>query len=109
MAERKSALKRAPDRPELQAMLDRSARLYVNHPRAVRADADRLTVSSIYKWYQEDFGGNWQGVLAHLRRYANPATTQMLAPFSTIHADTYDWQLNDAATGAKTMQEPERG
>ena len=93
----------------LQAMLDRSARLYVNHPRAVRADADGLTVSSIYKWYQEDFGGNWQGVLAHLRRYANPATTQILAPFSTIHADTYDWQLNDAATGAKTMQEPERG
>jgi hypothetical protein len=92
----------------LQAMLDRCARLYVNHPRGVRADASGLTVSSIYKWYQEDFGGNWQSVLAHLRRYANSATTQMLAPFSTIHADTYDWQLNDAATDLKTMQEPER-
>ena len=77
-------------------------------PRGVRADDGGLTVSSIYKWYQKDFGGNWQGVLAHRRRYANPATAQMLAPFSTIHADTYDWQLNDAATGAKTMQEPER-
>ncbi len=93
----------------LQAMLDRCARLYVNHPRAVSADAGGVTVSSIYKWYQEDFGGNWQGVLAHLRRYANSATTQMLAPFSTIHSDTYDWQLNDAATYSKTMQEPERG
>jgi hypothetical protein len=92
----------------LQAMLDRCARLYVNHPRGVHADAGGLTVSSIYKWYQEDFGGNWQGVLAHLRRYANSATAQMLAPFSTIHADTYDWQLNDAAIDAKTMQEPER-
>src|ERR1019366_1081770 len=86
----------------LQAMLDRSARLYVNHPRAVRADADGLTVSSIYKWYQEDFGGNWQGVLAHLRRYANPATTQMLAPFSTIHADTYDW----SSTTLRPVQGP---
>ena len=93
----------------LQAMLDRSARLYVNHPRGVRADTGGLTVSSIYKWYQEDFGGNWPGVLVHLRRYANPATTQMLAPFSTIHADTYDWQLNDAATASNTMQEPGRG
>jgi hypothetical protein len=93
----------------LQAMLDRCARLYVNHPRGVRADAGGLTVSSIYKWYQEDFGASWQGVLAHLRRYANSNTAQMLAPFSTIHADTYDWQLNDAATDAKTMQEPERG
>jgi hypothetical protein len=92
----------------LQAMLDGCARLYVNHPRGVRADASGLTVSSIYKWYQEDFGGNWQGVLAHLRRYANSATAQMLAPFSTIHADTYDWQLNDVATDSKTMQEPER-
>jgi hypothetical protein len=93
----------------LQAMLDRCARLYVNHPRGVHADAGGLTVSSIYKWYQEDFGGNWQGVLAHLRRYANSTTAQMLAPFSTIHADTYDWHLNDAATDSKTMQEPERG
>jgi hypothetical protein len=93
----------------LQAALDRCARLYVNHPRGVRADAGGLIASSIYKWYQEDFGGNWQGVLAHLRRYANSTTAQMLAPFSTVHADTYDWQLNDAATDAKTMQEPERG
>jgi hypothetical protein len=92
----------------LQAMLDRCARLYVNHPRAVRADASGLTVSSIYKWYQEDFGGSWQGVLTHLRRYANSTTAQMLAPFATIHANSYDWQLNDAATVAKTMQGPER-
>jgi hypothetical protein len=80
-----------------------------NHPRGVRADAGGLTVSSIYKWYQEDFGGNWQGVLVHLRRYANSATAQMLPPFSTIHSDTYDWQLNDAATDSKTMREPGRG
>ncbi len=92
----------------LQAMLDRCARLYVNHPRGVRAEAGGLTVSSIYKWYQEDFGGSWQGVLTHLRQYANSTTMQILAPFATIHEDTYDWQLNDAATVGKTMQEPER-
>jgi hypothetical protein len=92
----------------LQAMLDRCARLYVNHPRGVRAEAGGLTVSSIYKWYQEDFGGNWQGVLSHLRQYANSTTAHMLAPFATIHGDSYDWQLNDAATAGKTMQEPER-
>jgi hypothetical protein len=92
----------------LQAMLDHCARLYVNHPRGVRAEAGGLTVSSIYKWYQEDFGGNWQGVLSHLRQYANSTTAHMLAPFATIHGDSYDWQLNDAATAGKTMQEPER-
>jgi hypothetical protein len=93
----------------LQTMLDRAARLYVNHPRGVRVEGGGLSVSSIYRWYQEDFGGNWQGVLTHLRRYANPTTGQMLAPFETIKTDTYDWQLNDAATYAKTAQVPERG
>jgi hypothetical protein len=93
----------------LQAMLDRGARLYVNHPRGVRVERAGLTVSSIYRWYQEDFGGGWQGVLAHLRRYANPATAQMLAPYQTVAVDSYDWQLIDAATFAKTAQAPARG
>jgi Protein of unknown function, DUF547 len=93
----------------LQAMLDRGARLYVNHPRAVRVERAGLAVSSIYRWYKDDFGGDWQGVLAHLRRHANPATAQMLAPFATISADAYDWQLIDAATFAKTAQAPARG
>jgi len=93
----------------LLSLLDRAARLYVNHPRGVRVEGGGLAVSSIYRWYQEDFGGNWQGVLTHLRRYASPATGQMLAPFETIKTDTYDWQLNDAATYAKTAQAPERG
>ena len=90
-------------------MLDRAVRLYVNHPRGVRVEGGGIAVSSIYRWYQEDFGGDWQGVLAHLRRYANPATTQMLAPFETIKVDSYDWQLNDAAAYAKTAQAPGRG
>jgi hypothetical protein len=93
----------------LQSMLDRAARLYVNHPRGVRIEGGGLAVSSLYRWYQEDFGGTWQGVLGHLRRYANPTTGQMLAPFETIKADSYDWQLNDAASYAKTAQAPERG
>jgi len=93
----------------LLSLLDRAARLYVNHPRGVRVEGGGLAVSSIYRWYQEDFGGNWQGVLTHLRRYASPTTGQMLAPFETIKTDTYDWQLNDAATYAKTAQAPERG
>jgi Protein of unknown function, DUF547 len=91
-----------------RAMLDRGARLYVNHPRGARAEAGGLTVSSLYRWYKDDFGGSWQGVLDHLRRYANAATAQLLAPFTTVSADAYDWQLNDAATYAKTAQAPAR-
>ena len=92
----------------LQQMLDHGARLYVNHPRGVRLGQGGLVVSSIYHWYQSDFGGNWPGVLAHLRRYASPATAALLAQSSTIAGDSYDWRLNDAASYARTAQQPLR-
>ncbi|MFZ8942932.1 MAG: hypothetical protein ACO2ZK_13365, partial [Gemmobacter sp.] len=30
----------------------------------------RLRVSSLYKWYEQDFGGSDAGIVEHLRRYA---------------------------------------
>lgn len=92
----------------LSDMLDRGARLYVNHPRGVRRDGDGLTVSSIYRWYQDDFGGDWAGVLAHLRQYAGPATQRLLAGFGTVANDSYDWRLNDAGSYIRTAQAPPR-
>jgi hypothetical protein len=88
----------------LPELLDRGARLFVNHPRAVRPEGAGLTVSSIYQWYKADFGGNWEGVLAHLRQYATPATVSILATFNTITNDTYDWRLNDAALYTHTVR-----
>ena len=53
--------------------LDTAARAFINHPRGVRVGPDgRLRVSSIYKWFKEDFGGTDAGVLAHLRKYSGP-------------------------------------
>jgi len=34
--------------------------------------------SSIYDWYQEDFGGTEAGVLGHLLRYARPELAERL-------------------------------
>jgi hypothetical protein len=90
-------------------MLDQGARLYVNNPRGARLQNGDLTVSSIYRWYKEDFGGDWQGVLAHLRQYANANTAQMLAPFTTVAADSYDWRLNDAGNIGAFVQPGARG
>ncbi len=85
----------------LDAMLDRGARDYVNHPRGIARiarsfGADRLTASSIYDWFQADFGGSEAGVLAHLRAYAESTTTQLLASVESIDAYSYDWALNDS-------------
>ena len=82
----------------LEADLDTAARAYVNHPRGARFDQrGRLTVSSIYLWFQEDFGGDDAGVVAHLRRYATPELSAQLVGVADIYDDDYDWSLNDAS------------
>ena len=78
----------------MEAMLDRAARQYVNHPRGFTVRDGSLTVSSIYDWYQADFGGNDGSVIEHLRRYAEPAKGAMLAVITRIGGTTYDWSLN---------------
>ena len=83
----------------LDADLDQAARAFVNHPRGVSALPDgRLRVSSIYKWFSDDFGGE-AGVVQHLRRYAAPPLAWLLPARTTIAEDVYDWSINDASSG----------
>ena len=76
-----------------ERLLDAAARAYVNHSRGVSVKAGRLTVSSLYIWYPDDFGGE-QGILDHLRRYATRALKNQLASIRHITYHTYDWRLN---------------
>ncbi len=79
----------------LESQLEAAARAYVNSPRGVRWSGDRLVVSSIFSWFQSDFGGDAAGVLAHLARYAEPALKARLKRAPTIDEYSYDWALND--------------
>ena len=80
---------------KLMAQLDARARAYVNNPRGLRFDGKELTASSIYDWFQADFGGTEQGVIAHARKYAEPALAKKLGAAKSIDGYTYDWNLND--------------
>lgn len=81
-----------------ETLLDRGAVNFINSEHGARFDASgHLTVSSIYDWFQEDFGGNESGVITHLRRYARPTLAVKLANVTDIYAFEYDWILNDAA------------
>jgi hypothetical protein len=82
---------------QLDAQLDAAARAYVNHPRGADPKPDGLVVSSIYDWYQQDFGGSEDGVIAHLKTYADPALAQKLEGTTSIADYAYDWSLNDIA------------
>ncbi len=84
----------------LDGALDAAARAYVNHPRGVEAGSDGLTLSSIYNWFADDFGGE-AGVLAHLRRYAAPALLAAIGRAPRVIGYRYDWTLNSVASAPR--------
>lgn len=82
----------------LEADFDTVARAYINHPRGVSVVGEgRLRVSSLYKWYEQDFGGSDAGIVEHLRRYASAPLAARLDGRVRIVDDGYDWSLNDFA------------
>ncbi len=87
----------------LEADLDAAARDFVNHPRGVALlEGGGLRVSSIYKWFREDFGGDDAGVIAHLRRHAGPPLAAGLQNVTRVAEDAYDWALNDTSPAPRT-------
>lgn len=67
---------------------------YINSRRGVRIEGDALVVSSIYDWFQADFGGSEKGVIAHLQQYAGGSLKKTLEKATAIKGYDYDWSLN---------------
>jgi len=91
-----------PDLPDLaytesetERMLDEGARRYINSDRGVAYIDDTLYLSSIYDWFQEDFGDSLEGVFTHLRRFADEETLQELNEYSGSVEYRYNWSLNE--------------
>jgi Protein of unknown function, DUF547 len=80
----------------LDQQLSKAAMAYVNDPRCVSFEEDELGLSSLYRWYRDDFGGSDAAVIHHLMGLANPSLAMSLERFDTISADGFDWRLNDA-------------
>lgn len=88
-------LKATPWQAEtLDADRDAAARDFINSTRGVRITKGGLKVSSIYKWFEEDFGGNKDGVLAHLREYADADLAAAIDNGAKIEGYGYSWSLN---------------
>lgn len=83
-------------RANVHMLLDRGAHEYVNHPRGVQIVGKELKVSSIYRWFKEDFGSSDASIIAHLKRYARPALRSRLDKVNDIDDDGYDWAINSA-------------
>ena len=86
---------RAWEAATLDADLDAAARDYINNPRGVTVTDRGITVSSIYDWFEADFGGSKQAVIDHLLTYANPDLATKIRANPRIRRYDYDWSLND--------------
>ena len=77
-----------------ELLLEKGAEEYINHQRGAGIKNGRLTVSSIYSWFQEDFNASERGVLKHLEQYANDKLAKQLKSFKGKIKYDYDWSLN---------------
>ena len=81
----------------LDADLTQAAKDYISSPRGVRIeDNGDITVSSIFKWYKEDFGQSEADIIAYLATYAEGDKKAALEQASEIEDYDYDWSLNGA-------------
>jgi hypothetical protein len=80
----------------LEMLLEKAARDFINHPRGVAFIDNRLRVSSIYFWFQADFGGSEEGIIEHLRLYISPENLKKLDVVGHRYmSQQYDWKLNE--------------
>ncbi|WP_020675173.1 DUF547 domain-containing protein [Geopsychrobacter electrodiphilus] len=77
-----------------ERLLNQAASAYVNSSRGVKFEGDTLVLSSIYDWYQVDFGGNETRLLNYLEGLADPELAGRLKAFKGSVAYSYDWHLN---------------
>ena len=78
------------------ALLEKAAREFINSPRGVAIKNGRLKVSSLYVWFDDDFGGSAEGLMEHWQKYAAGALADALAKYSGGLEHDYDWRLNNA-------------
>jgi hypothetical protein len=89
--------------PRLQQQLDRQAREFVNAPRNMAIDGSQITLSKIFDWYGDDFGGR-AALAPFLVRYANDANRAALLSVKNpkIRFRDYDWNINDPGSRKAT-------
>ncbi|HEY5674760.1 MAG TPA: DUF547 domain-containing protein [Malonomonas sp.] len=75
-------------------LLTAAAREFINSPRGAMFNNGKLQLSSIYDWFQVDFGNSSAGVIAHLKQYASPDLKEKLHNYSGSINYDYNWNLN---------------
>lgn len=78
-------------------LLQASANDYLQHPRGFSVEDNTLTLSSIFDWYQSDFGSTESQMLNTLMNHLNESQRDALIDGDLSIVYDYDWSLNGFA------------
>ena len=79
----------------IEEILNLAAKQFINSLRGAQVINGKLITSKIYEWYKEDFGGDQQDVLQHLKNYAKTPLRKKLKNINEINKTVFNWHLND--------------
>ncbi len=91
--------------PQLDQQLTEQTQLFLSDASRNRLKNNNMEVSSIFKWYQEDFEHGWQGIHSLSDLFAQHASEMNLSKHHVqllkkddidIKFLDYDWSLNDS-------------
>jgi hypothetical protein len=80
----------------LEQQLNAVAMAFINDPRCVRIEGDRLILSSLFRWQGAAFGVGDRAIIRHLMAFAEPELAMDLQRFERVTDYVFDWRLNDA-------------
>lgn len=86
---------------DIEAQLDEATRRFLASTQGVRVSQGRLLVSSLFKWYADDFAVGDRGlkgdaaIRAFVERYGPPAAVVAARASAPVRFLPYDWSLND--------------
>jgi len=75
-------------------LLTEAARDFINSPRGVAMSDNHLLLSSIYEWFQVDFGASEAALLEHLEQFAAADLAAKLKNYRGTISYQYNWDLN---------------
>jgi hypothetical protein len=80
----------------LEEQLERRTRLFVNQQRNIRVDSQRreATLSQLFDWYKQDFGGSTEAVLGFIGHYRPDGGLLRQGKWKLRYFD-YDWGINE--------------
>ena len=78
----------------LEAQLADGETRYLNHPRGLTLEDGQLTVSSIFKWYADDFGADREALLAYFASVRTDLADALTGYEGRIRY-AYNWERND--------------